>query len=408
MRKRRDRRISVEFLEPRLCLAASLGWDGEGQGSADLFYRIGDIPDQLDEQEVVGAIESALQVWSDVADITFTQAEGSGRRSDTIDFSFGRIDGAGRALAQAYLPDDVNPRGIAGDVEFDIAESWEVGNDRGSAAFDLKLVAVHEIGHALGLNHHEAFGAVMRSSVSPRQEFTRLAAEDVDDILRLYAAARPSSPPTVTAPTIIAPTAEAAPVAPSPDASASDPPEDDTPAMDGGADSDGATVPRDDTPASPTNALPDDTDVLQPTGDSSSQDHSNPDTPSLDAPRSDDNDPHMGNDPHVGNGRRAGEDDCLEEKCPEEDDNLQVDEDDQADEESEDSSGSDSGQNGPNDHASDRMPRDAEPNERDHGHAGSNERPAVPTRQFTPRPRFALHHVGMWRMLRMLTAWLWR
>jgi hypothetical protein len=142
----------------------------------------------LSAAEVEAALESALDTWADVADITFTQTQ-LPNQQDSIDFKFRSIDGPDGTLAFAYFPDDVNPARIAGDVQFDTAELWEVGNSLGSAAFDLVLVAVHEIGHALGLDHSDASGSVMADSVSPNQTFEGLAPADVDAILALYAAA---------------------------------------------------------------------------------------------------------------------------------------------------------------------------------------------------------------------------
>lgn len=97
-------------------------------------------------------------------------------------------------LAQAYFPDDVNRSTIAGDIQFDSAESWEVGNSQGSQAFDLLYVAVHEIGHALGLEHSDAPGSVLNDTLSPNQQFTGLTDADRDAALALYA---PAVEPTV-------------------------------------------------------------------------------------------------------------------------------------------------------------------------------------------------------------------
>ena len=151
MRQRIAKRRVATFepMEERLCLDASVGWDGPGQGAASLTYYIANAPASLTQAAVDAAVKTALDAWAAVADISFTQTS-QPNRTKSIDISFRTLDGPGRTLAQGYFPDDVNPARIAGDIQFDASEVWEVGNALGGAAMDLVLTAVHEIGHALG------------------------------------------------------------------------------------------------------------------------------------------------------------------------------------------------------------------------------------------------------------------
>lgn len=202
-----------ESLDDRRCMAvASVGWDGAGKGSADLTYFVANAPAGLSKADVTAAIKTALDAWSLIASVHFTESKTPGLAKQ-LDISFGRIDGSGGTLAQAYFPADVNSSRIAGDIEFDNSENWEIGNAKGSSAFDLVRVAVHEIGHALGLDHSSRNSAILAPTVSPNDSFTALDRDDVDAILSIYA---PASPPTGSNPTTNPPGTSTPPVVSTP------------------------------------------------------------------------------------------------------------------------------------------------------------------------------------------------
>lgn len=195
----RFRLLRAECLESRRLLTASMGWDGPGLGNATLTYNIAGSANGLTQAETNAVIEKAFDIWSEVADINFVPTSQRGLNR-SMDISFGSIDGPGGTLAQAYYPDDVNPSRIAGDIQFDNAEQWENGNSKGAAAFDLLWVAVHEIGHSLGLDHSNDPSSVLKDSVSPNQQFVGLTQSDINAIQSLYSSVDTGTPTQPLAP----------------------------------------------------------------------------------------------------------------------------------------------------------------------------------------------------------------
>ncbi|MBY0232210.1 MAG: matrixin family metalloprotease, partial [Gemmataceae bacterium] len=105
------------------------------------------------------AVEEALGRWAAVAPLRFVEVTDSGPAysANQTDYSasgrpmlrFGHIpiDGRSNVLAYAYYPGST---GLAGDIFFDDSERWTLNPSTG---MDLLEVAVHELGHALGLDH---------------------------------------------------------------------------------------------------------------------------------------------------------------------------------------------------------------------------------------------------------------
>jgi hypothetical protein len=179
--------------------AVGNGWDGPGRGRADLGYFFQSLARGLAPDEARAEIRRALAEWSRVAAVSFTPAAASGS-SRAINVVFGGgshgdaypFDGQGGVLAHTFYPAPPNPESIAGDMHFDGDEEWVAGAALTARSVDLYSVALHELGHALGLGHSDLPGSVMYPYY---RRATALTAADIDAILTLYAAASSAPDP---------------------------------------------------------------------------------------------------------------------------------------------------------------------------------------------------------------------
>ncbi|HSE15878.1 MAG TPA: matrixin family metalloprotease [Pyrinomonadaceae bacterium] len=158
---------------------------GNRWNKSNVTYSFSNFTGDLTQQIIIANIRRAFQAWSAVCFLTFTEVAGTG--DIAIAFRTGNhgdgspFDGPGNVLAHGFYPPP-NGGSIAGDLHFDDGETWTTNNP--PTGIDFLSVAIHEIGHTLGLDHSADANAIMFAFYSGIKQ--NLAADDINGIRSIY------------------------------------------------------------------------------------------------------------------------------------------------------------------------------------------------------------------------------
>jgi len=139
------------------------------------------------------AIEQAAAVWEAATGINFVQVPDDGapigsngdQQGDPNfgDIRFGGMPQSSSVLAFAFFPPPFNGGTNAGDIFFNTAQLWQTNGSN----YDLMSCAIHEIGHALGMEHSAIYSAVMYADYHGVAQ--SLTSDDTSGIQSIYGAA---------------------------------------------------------------------------------------------------------------------------------------------------------------------------------------------------------------------------
>lgn len=138
--------------------------------------------DYLSQKEIDNVFARAFTKWSSAIQVSFEEVEYSSSSKPDIRIGFFYFD---RWMKEHLIYTSLPPTGTLR-LNADIRWALDFNSLMDQDAFDLESVAIHAIGHVLGLDHSHSEGAIMYQKMSPGIKKRDLSFEDVSMAQKLY------------------------------------------------------------------------------------------------------------------------------------------------------------------------------------------------------------------------------
>jgi hypothetical protein len=182
----------VKWGDPRLGVAASVSYAFADEtmhfenayNCSDMAPIEGILGESLSRETLMLEAAAAFRVWERAAGLSFHKVSDA-RNADIVLGAQGQP--RGRAFANvSYAPD---PQDGVRAIEKSLVclnpdNQWKVGFDGNADVYDLRYTLIHEIGHAIGLDHPGASGQLMAFRYT--EAFADLQSGDLRGIQLLY------------------------------------------------------------------------------------------------------------------------------------------------------------------------------------------------------------------------------